>query len=204
MDMVSSCVGRLPGLFQALLCGDTHAVEVAAEEISKLEHVADLSKNDIRNHLPKSLFLPVDREALLDILAVQDQIADQAEAIAHLAAMREFTIPETMQDGFSRLCEKALEAFWLVREVIKELDELVECSFGGMEAAKVKEMIEKVAFIEYETSIELRKILKILYHEDSLPHPLFHLAMELVEQIGQIARHCEKLANRVRIILELK
>jgi len=204
MDRVSLCVGKLPRLFQALMSGDLPGIEAAAEEISKLEHDADLTKNDIRNHLPKSLFLPVDRGALLEILALQDQIADQAELIAHRAALRAFQLPMPMREGFSLLCQKNLEAFWLVREVMKELDELLESSFGGIEAEKVKGMIEQIAFLEYQTDLQERQLLKILYHEDSLSYPLFHLILRLIEQIGSIACLSEKLGNRVRMLLELK
>ena len=204
MDRVASCVGKLPELFQALLIGDLVGIEAAADQISKLEHDADLTKNDIRNHLPKSLFMPVDRGSLLEILALQDQLADQAESIAHRAALRAFQLPEPMREGFTLLCKKNLEAFWLVREVMRELDELLESSFGGIEAEKVKGMTEQIAFLEYQNNLQQRELLKVLYHDDSLSYPLFHLILRLIEQIGSIACLSEKLGNRVRMLLELK
>src|SRR3989344_2456887 len=82
MEKVSSCMSELPYLFKAILVQDQEAISDIAAKISKLEHEADLTKNDIRNHLPKSLFLLVDREALLEILSLQDALADQAEEIS--------------------------------------------------------------------------------------------------------------------------
>lgn len=204
LNSVECCVGLLPELFQLLLSGDALAIDQICSRISKLEHEADLTKHDIRNHLPKSLFLAIDRESFLDILSLQDQLADQAEVIAHTAAMRSFALPAPLIDPFRILCEKNLEAFCLVGKVIRELDELLESSFGGIEAAKVKQMVEQIAFLDHETDVLQRRLLKELYQRDDLPHPLFHLMIKLIEEIGALARLSEKLGNLVRMLLELK
>ena len=205
MDKVASCLAQLPALFKALLMEETHSIELIAEKISKLEHEADLTKNDIRNHLPKSLFLPVDRGALLEILALQDQLADQAEAIAHIAGMRALLLSESMRADFSALCEKNLEAFGLARKVVKEINELLESSFGGIEAEKVKGMVEQIAFLEYETDISHRRLLKTLYQTGAdFPYQAFHHCLSMIEEISKIACISEKLGNRIRMLLELK
>lgn len=204
MEKVGICIEQLPKLVQAILNGDLPMIEECANHTSLLECEADLTKNDIRNHLPKSLFLPIDRESLLEILSLQDQIAHQVESIAHLAAMRSIVFSHDLREEFSLLCHKNLEAFRLVRDVIKELDELLESSFGGIEAEKVKGMVEQISFLNGENDLQQRKILKILYHKDDLPSPLFHLMTKLIEKIGWISCLSEKLGNRVCMLLELK
>lgn len=204
MDKVSSCVAEIPSLLKAFIEGDASAIETIAALISKLEHEADLTKNDIRNHLPRSLFLPLDRGALLEILSLQDALADQAEAIGMHTAIAPFQLPEEMKEIFSLFCQKNMEIFWLVRQVIKELEELLECSFGGIEAEKVKGMVEQIAYLEYETTQMKRNLLKILYtQEKELTYPEFHLSLTLIEKIGDMARICEKLGNRIQMLLEL-
>jgi uncharacterized protein len=205
MDKVACCVGELPALFKGLLEQDMFAIEKIGANISRLEHEADLTKNDIRNHLPKSLFLPVDRGALLEILSLQDAIADQAEEIALHAGMRKLPILPDMQADFSSFCAKSVEAFWLARKVIKELEELIESSFGGIEAQKVKAMVEQIAFHEYEMVQIRNRLIKRLYQgEGDLPYPVFHLSLTLFEEIGRLASLSEKLGNHVRMLLELK
>lgn len=205
MDKVACCVGELPALFKALVEQDMFAIEKIGGHISSLEHEADLTKNDIRNHLPKSLFLPVDRGALLEILSLQDAIADQAEEIALHAGMRKLPILPELRDDFSSFCSKNIEAFWLARKVIKELEELLESSFGGIEAQKVKGMVEQIAFHEYEMALIRNQLIKRLYQGgDGLPYPVFHLSLTLFEEIGHLACLSEKLGNRVRMLLELK
>ncbi len=205
MDRVATCIGQLPALFKAISEQDTAALERLSEQISKLEHEADLTKNDIRNHLPKSLFLPVDRGALLEILALQDSLADQAQKIALSSCLYPLLIIEEMQADFTLFCQKNLEAFWLSREVIKELDELLECSFGGIEAEKVKGMVEQIAFLEYEADQLEYKLTRTIYQEGSkLPQSAFHLWLSLIHDIADLAHIAEKLGNRVRMLLELQ
>ncbi len=205
MDKVASCVGELPALFKALMSQDMAAIQKYSDQISRLEHEADLTKNDIRNHLPKSLFLPVDHSALLEILSLQDAIADQTEEIAHHACIRKLVLLPEMKDDFPAFCNKNIEAFWLVRKTIKELDELLESSFGGIEAQKVKGMVEQIAFCEYEMDQIQNRLIQQLYQGgDGMPHPLFHLCLTLIEEIGRLACLAEKLGNRVRMLLELK
>lgn len=205
MDKVASCIGELPTLFQALIAQDMSSIEQIGEKISQLEHEADLTKHDIRTHLPRSLFLPVDHGDLLEILSLQDSLADQAEKIAHHAAMRKLILLPNMQEDFASLCSKVIEAFWLSRKVIKELEELLESSFGGIEAQKVKGMVEQIAFCEYETALLQNQLTKRLYQEgDAIPYPAFHLALSLIEEISHLARISEELGNRVRMLLELK
>ena len=204
MDRVASCVGQLPTLFKALSEKDEKALQKAAEQISRLEHEADLTKNDIRNHLPKSLFLPVDRSALFEILALQDSLADQAQAIALHACLYPLPALEEIRTDFTRFCQKNIEAFWLGREVVRELDELLECSFGGIEAEKVKGMVEQIAFFEYEADqIEYTLKRSIYQAGEWLAQPEFHLWLTLIEDIASLSHLAEKLGNRIRMLLEL-
>ena len=96
MEIVNQCVAEVPTLFQALIDGDKAGVEKAKDAIFAKEHQADVMKNDLRAHLPKSLFMPVDRRDLLDVLGMQDSIADTAQDIAGLLVEREMTVPQNM------------------------------------------------------------------------------------------------------------
>lgn len=205
IDKVACCVSELPGLFKIMLAQDLPAAERLSDQISRLEYEADLTKNDIRNHLPRSLFLPVDRESLLEILGLQDAIADQAEKIAHRAKMRKLELLPEMKEDFSLLCEKNMEVFWLAHRVIKELEGLLESLFGGIEAEKVKGMVDQIAFYKYETDRLQDQLLTRLYQQgDALSVSAFHLCFVIIEEIGCIAQLSETLGHRVRMLLELK
>ncbi len=205
MKKVTHCVEKLTCLMDALPKMDLEKIEKIAKEISELEHEADLTKNDIRNHLPKSLFLPIDRSHFLDILSIQDSIADKAEEVGILLSFRNLEMFPELKPSLDELYKKTTEVFWQARKIIAEIDELLESSFGGIEAEKVKNMVEQTAFLEHEASIMQRKLMKqLLTVGHHLPAPAFYLWMRTLEEIGSIAALSEKLANRIRMILELK
>lgn len=205
MSKVAACIEEVPNAFEASKAGDRKAVEALAAKISKLEHNADLVKNDIRNHLPKGLFLPIDRGNLLEILAIQDDIADKAENIGVLLTLKPLEMVEAFKENFKAFLNKNLESFHAAHQVIQQLDELIESGFGGTEAQKVKELVDDVALKEHEADLIQRSLLKDLYaHEAELTHGSFHLWLRVFREVAALSNLSEKLANRVRMTLEFK
>lgn len=205
MNKVANCIEKLTKIFECLTKHEIDKIDRLVQDLSHLEHEADITKNDIRNHLPKNIFMPIDRTHFLEILAVQDSIADTAEEIG---IMLTYEIPESFtlfQIEISSFFLKCIETFWESKRIIEEIDELLESSFGGIEAEKVKSMVEQTAFKEHQATVMKRTLLKKLYTQGkSLPASAFHFWLILTESIGNLAEDAEKLANRIRMVLELK
>lgn len=205
MTKVANCMEKLSKLLEILPKMEVEKIERLAAEISNLEHEADITKNDIRNHLPKSIFLPIDRGHFLEILSTQDSIADLAEEIGELLIMRPLDLCKQVKIDFQALYKKNVDVFWDAKQVITEIDELLESSFGGIEAEKVKGMVEQIAYKEHQASLLKQKLLKQLFSEgDELSSALFFLHLKLIEEISSISNLSEKLANRIRMVLETK
>lgn len=205
MEEVSNCVYMLNDLFDALKHKEYNRMEETAKRISKQEHQADLTKNDIRNHLPKSLFLPVDRSQLLRILSLQDSIADRAEDVAVLVTLKPIEIPPSLEEPFFTFLNKNIETFNGARKIIRELHELLESSFGGVEAEKVRKMVHEVAKLEHETDLSQKELLKVsLDAENEMSYATFYLWQRICEELGSISDLSENLAYSVRMTLELK
>jgi len=205
MKKVTFCIEKLTTIIEALPNTDMGKIEKLSKELSQLEHEADLTKNDIRNHLPKSIFLPMDRSHFLDILSIQDSIADKAEEIGILLSMRPLDMLPEFKNEFDMLYKKNADVFWNTKKIIEEIDELLESSFGGIEAEKVKDMVELTAFKEHEATQMQHILMKQLFSKGTgLSSPAFYLWLTLIEQIGSLSELCEKLANRIRMVLELK
>ena len=205
MKKVSSCMKKLTEIFEQIEKENFEKIEHLVAELSKLEHEADLTKNDIRNHLPKSLFLPISRQQFLEILHTQDSIADKAEEIGNILllcprnSLRVFT--KTFQDFY----KKNLETFWDCREIIKEFDELLESSFGGLEAEKVKAMVEQTAYKEYQADVLKTAVRKEFFNcADTLTPSAFYLWANLINEVGSVSHISERLANQIGMILELR
>lgn len=205
LSCTEECVQSLPLLFTALEKSDRKELEQIAEAISRKEHEADLIKNEMRCQLSKSLVLPIKRENLLEFLSILDRIADKAEDVAVLATLRPLHLLPQFQELFHRFLEKNLSTFSEVTLVMRELHELIESSFGGIEAEKVRQMVEEVADREHEVDLIQRQLLKQLFMcENRLSYGEFGLWQKIFETIGEISNLSENLAYRVRATLELQ
>lgn len=205
MEKVSECVHHLVLLFDAILAKEYDKGEEIAKKVSEFEHLADITKNDIREHLPRSLFLPIDRNQLLEILRLQDDIADQAEDVAVLLTLKKLELPPSLKDAFSTFLSKCVDTFEGAHLIIKELHDLLESSFGGFEAEKVRRMVDEVAYKEHEIRLMLRELLKGLFALDTtLDYGSFHLWSRIFEEVADLAHSAEKVALRVRMTLEMK
>lgn len=205
MEKVSVCVHLLVDIFDALERKDYTAIEDIAEKIADTEHQADLMRNGILNQLPKSLYLPINRNQLVEILNTQDEIADSAKDVAILITLKPIELLPYFKDEFKEFLLKNISTFDSALLIIKEMHDLLESSFGGIEAEKVRTMVEEVAFKEHEVDLIQRKILKKLFQsEDQMSYTTFHLWQKLCATIATISNLSETLAFRIRLTLELK
>lgn len=205
MEKVGACVAKVEELYEAYIKKDYKRIGKIAEEISELEHMADLTKNEIRNNLPKGLFLAVNRGDLLQILALQDNLADIAEDIGVLMTIKKLEPLEGMEGELKEFMDKNLEAANYVHKIIREMDELLETSFGGKEAEKVKTMVDEVAYLEHEADVLQAKLYKKLYNMDNqLTIGSFLLWNNILRAVASLSNTSEKLANRVRMLLDLQ
>ena len=82
---------------------------------------------------------------------------------------------------------------------------LLEASFGGIEAERVKVMVDQTSYKEYESDLLMHQLMKAFINQaDDLSPPSFYLWTRLIEEIGAISHLCEKLAIKIRMILDLK
>ena len=59
---VHECVEMIRPLMEALVNEDYDEIRRLQDRISKLEYEADTIKHNVRDHLPRRYFMPVDRE----------------------------------------------------------------------------------------------------------------------------------------------
>ena len=205
MQDVNECVKKVKEIFEALEENDSKSVSRISGEISKLEAIADTTKNELRNHLPGGLFMPVSKAALLEILSLQDDIADDCEDIGVLLTLKELTLKDIFKDDFKSFLNKNFETYELVKEIIDEFDNLLETSFTGREAEKVRSMVSNVALKEHETDLTQRKLLKNIFsNEDHFTHAEFQLWLLILREIRTLSNTSEKLAHRIRNLLDLE
>lgn len=202
MAVVAECVAEVPALFEALIANDKAGIEKSKNIIFDKEHEADAIKNGLRAHLPKSMFMPVDRRDLLELLGMQDSIADTAQDIAGLLVERDMQVPPGMANDLRQLVARCVDAVTQAGVVIAELDELVETGFRGREAEMVEGMIEKLNLIEDDTDkLGMALSQSLFAQEDSLKPVSVIFWYELIQWIGDLADFAEKVGDRLRLLI---
>ena len=202
MRSVQQCVSMVPGLFDALLAGDRAGIEAAKEKIFAAEKEADQVKNDLRAHLPKSLFMPVDRRDLLELLDVQDAIADISQDIAGLLVERDMEVFDGLDEPLRAFVQRSVDACAHSARIIEELDELVETGFRGREATQVEELVEQLNAIECETDDMGMALSRLLFSkEDELKPVSVMFWYQLLQWIGELADNAEKVGDRLRLLI---
>jgi predicted phosphate transport protein (TIGR00153 family) len=202
MAKVHACVMELKPFFDAVLKKDWLQVELLQKQVAHLENQADEIKRDLRVHLPKGLFMPVSRSDLLELLTVQDRLANKAKDIAGMVLGRKMVFPEAIAALFIEFLQRCIEASTQANTAIHELDELLETGFGGNEVKLVEGMITKLSRIERDTDekqIYLRQILFGL--EDKLPPVNVIFLYKIIEWTGDIADRAQDIGDRLQILL---
>ncbi len=202
MRAVLECVREVQPLVEALARGDEATVIEAKDRIFEREAEADRIKNELRLHLPRSLFMPVDRRDLLEVLHLQDTIANTAQDIAGLLIERQMTIPEFMREPLFALTARCIDTCEHSASVIEELDELLAMGFRGREVEKVDAMLQRLNEIEDETDELGIALARALFeHEDEMKPVSVMMWYRLIEWIGDLADYAEKVGDRLRLLI---
>ena len=199
---VMVCVRLIPDFFRAVEKGDKEQIAAITEKVEKAEFEADQIKNQIRLDLPSTIFTPVNRADLLEILSLQDRVSDVAEDVVVLYRMKNIPLPELIRELFWKFLDQVMLTAEQYAKISGELDELVEASFGGAEAGKMVEMISSLSEMEHEADILQHALLyKLLTLEEELGALNIVLWMRVFQCVGDIANGAEKVGNRLRLFL---
>ena len=202
MAKVQACISELEALFEAVIEKDYESVEATQQRISALENEADDLKKELRLHLPKGMFLPVARGDILNVLTMQDRIANRSKDIAGIVTGRKMEIPEPMAETFLKLVSRSVDASAQAQVAINELDELVETGFRGGEVVLVEKMLTKLDDIESDTDTLQRETRAILFKiEPSLPPVEVMFLYQLIEWSGELADTAQRVCSRLQLML---
>jgi len=202
IEIAFQCAKQLHPFFKASVAGDWEKAGKAREEISRLEHEADNLKKEIRLHLPKSLFMPVPREDLLELLLVQDKIANRTKDVSGIVVGRQLRIPEQIADAFLIFVDRNVDAAKQARKSVRELDELFTAGFRGAEVALGTSLIEELDRIETDTDDKQAALRGSLFAIEKTLDPIDAMFMyKVIELTGEIADMAERVGRRLELLL---
>jgi predicted phosphate transport protein (TIGR00153 family) len=172
------------------------------KKILEAEREADQLKRTIRQNLPKSLFLPVPRSDLLELVSIQDHVANRAKDVAGIITGRHMQFPEKMHKGMLEFVDTCAAASNQALLSIQRLDELLEVGFSGREVKLVEVMLKELNKLEGKTdkqAIALR--LKLFKLESKLPAVDVMFYYEIIGLIGGVADAAESVGDRLQILI---
>ncbi|MFT5501120.1 MAG: putative phosphate transport protein (TIGR00153 family) [Woeseiaceae bacterium] len=196
------CTKELNGFFAAVIKGDWVKAAKIRDEIAALEHQADDLKKEIRIHLPKSLFMPVPREDLLELLLVQDKMANRSKDVSGLVLGRKMSIPAEIAEDFLEFVRRNVDAAKQARKSVRELDELFTSGFRGAEVALVEQLIEELDRIETDTDDRQAELRAALFKVEGDLQPVNVIFLyRVIELTGEIADMAERVGRRLELLL---
>ena len=202
MDTCYRCAKELVTFFGHVVAGQWAEAEQSRARIVELENDADALKKQIRSQLPKSLFMPVPREDLLELLLVQDRIANRARDVSGIVLGRKMKIPDAVQPRFLEFLALNVDAAKQARKSIRELDELYETGFRGAEAELVKNLVDGLDALENDTDALQVKLRADLYAVESQLSPVDVMFLyRIIEETGDISDLAERIGRRLELLL---
>jgi predicted phosphate transport protein (TIGR00153 family) len=202
MEQVVECVKELIPYITAVLAGDIDSRKRHHEAIIDLEHKADDLKKELRLQLPSSLFMPIDRRDVLEVLTMQDLVAGAARDVAGMIAGRNIVIPEAMADNYRELVATCVQSCEQAYLAIKDLDELVETGFSDPEKDRVGEMLTELDRIEQKTDDQAITLSHQLFElEDELKPVNVMFLYRVIDKTSGIADRAQRVGSRLQLML---
>ena len=125
-DKIAECIAAIDESLECYVSGGVcREFEELTRAIDEIEDHADIIKRNIRNHLPKGLFMAVEKPLFLNYTKSQDNILDSAQDALHWLAMRKVDIPEDVQKDLIYLLDSVAKATVLLGPALKSTIALI-------------------------------------------------------------------------------
>lgn len=193
---------ELVSFFQAVIAEDWDEATATRERITRYEDAADDLKQEFRLNLPKSMFMPVSRADLLDLISNQDRIANKAKDISGLVIGRRMQLPPSLADDYLEFLRCSLHAVAQAQQSVSELDELFETGFRGREVELMMGMTEELGRIESEADRKQIALRAELFRiEKDLPPVDVMFLYKILEWTGDLGDLAQGVGGRLHLLI---
>jgi predicted phosphate transport protein (TIGR00153 family) len=198
MDQVNKCVDKMSESLEPVKDGNFEQLDGIADEVLHLEHQADQIKDDIREKLLKRFFMPIDRSEVLEIVSLQDSIADTAEDICKVLTIRKLPFPEDITDDYGAFVDLNRKACRTCVLIISMMAELIESVFRCTQTEHVRSLAKDSALTEHQADVvQMMLLKKICAHDEDFTVDEFHLWMRVTRNLSRLSNIAENLADRI-------
>lgn len=202
MAKVMACVGFVKPMFEAVSEGRYQDLEDITKNVFKTEHEADVLKDEIRQTIPKTFYLPVFRGDLLGHLKLQDDMADASEDIAVLLTIKKIALPDDIREQALTYVGTVIDVCNQVDALTGEVHAVVKDGFEPDRVEKVLEAVRAVEKAEWKSDRCQYKLSQQLFALEGRVSPVdIMLWFKIFGELGGLANYAESLADRIRRML---
>jgi hypothetical protein len=178
--------------------GPGRAFQSLTVEIDTLEGQADKIKRRIRNHLPRDLFMEVDKTLFLNYTRCQDNILDSAQDALNWLGMRSTGLPPHIMDSARELAREACRAVELLKPAIQGTMDLV--SGHARDRSALKERFHDVRVQHHQASKAARSLLRNVFEADAGFKDIQQF-VKFVEHLHDMSHNAEGAADVLRAMI---
>lgn len=202
MDKVADCTLHLLDFYDAVVKDDWDNASKKRNIVASLEKEADDIKNKLRAHLSSELLLPVPRYDILEMVTLQDRIANMAKDITGLILGRKLVFPEVITVSYRTFLKHCIDAVEQAHVAVGQLDNLLETGFKGKEVRQVEHIINKIHHIEHQTDEMQVEIRQALFSVEKNYSPIDMMFLyKIIEWTGDIADRAEKVGSQLNVFM---
>lgn len=201
-SQVHQAVQLLVPVLRSALDEDWATVTSTELHVRELNQESERVARDICLHLPNSLFMPIPRSDILNLLHAQCDLAQHASEIARLISLTTLAIPAALQDEIRIHLLRAVEVVRHLMRIMGKLDELLESRFRGHEAVLVQTMISELINVEHSSRQRRDEAtVKLLGMKDRLPAADLIALDRLIELIAGLSAQAKRVGLRLEQLM---
>ena len=193
-DKIAECIATIDESLECYVSGGVcREFEDLTRTIDQIEDHADKIKRNIRNHLPRGMFMPVEKTTFLNYTKFQDNILDSAQDALHWLAMRKVIIPEDTQKDLIYLLDSVAKCTVLLGPALKSTIALINGE--SLDREGTKECYRKVRRERDEVRRRKNDLQKKIYGKDIEFKDIYQLIhfVDCLDNMGHNTENCAEL-----------
>jgi uncharacterized protein len=198
-DKVSECARMFSKAISCHVDRQCEEFDNLTDLVAQLESEADAIKRNLRGHMPRGIWMPVEKFAFFMYLREQDKVIDAVEEALYWLSYRPEGVEKEIGDDLMYLVECVIPA-------IEKLSPMVDLATGYFKKKyektreEIKSMIRDIRQQEHEADFVERELKHKIFSTMKDPIQIYHL-VRLVETIGSIADHAQNASDMMRAMI---
>lgn len=168
------------------------------QEVDAVEAKADTITRYIRNHLPRSIFLPVDKHVFFSYTRQQDDILNAGQDSLHWLALRDVVVPELVQKDIIFYLREVARCVEMLRPAIEVT--LAWVDGESVDRESVKQRVRGVRMQHNIVTDMMHKLTAKIYRSDLDFKDIYQL-IRFVERLHKMSHRTEGCVDLLRVMI---